>query len=221
MNGDDYVVTDLGMSGSLSGWMWGDFNYDEITNGDDYVIMDLVYGAQGSLVAPATDTDGDGLPDCWEAEFGLNPHAAADAGKMSAAGCLTNLQTFLAGINPRTIDFDGDNLPDWWEVQFSLDPEDPADAGQDWDRDRATNLQEYAARTHSLDLDDHPPQPGIPAAPENVRVVSNPDGSSDIYWDDVSDNETYFVIRDRLPNGTVIELGRGGPDATHFHIPAP
>jgi hypothetical protein len=46
------------------------------------------------------------------------------------------------------------------------------------------------------------------------------DGSRFFSWDDNSDNEEYFIIRDILPDGTVVELGRVGPGQTSFYLPA-
>ena len=74
-----------------------------------------IFGGNGmtfalGLQAGATitqDTDGDGLPDWWETQYGLNPASAAGAN--GAAGDpdgdgLTNLQEFLFGTNPLVFD---------------------------------------------------------------------------------------------------------------------
>lgn len=57
-----------------------------------------------SLPAPA-DRDGDGMPDFWEAQFGLNPNDPADA-KTIAAGGYSNIEHYLNSTNPR-----GDSVP--------------------------------------------------------------------------------------------------------------
>ncbi|HEY9155852.1 MAG TPA: thrombospondin type 3 repeat-containing protein [Opitutaceae bacterium] len=43
----------------------------------------------------ATDSDGDGIPDAWEVDHGLNPNNASDAGQLASDGSgLTNLQEY-------------------------------------------------------------------------------------------------------------------------------
>ena len=49
------------------------------------------------------DTDGDGLPDAYETEVGLNPNDATDGMKLSTSG-YSNLELFLNGVADRTID---------------------------------------------------------------------------------------------------------------------
>ena len=49
------------------------------------------------------DTDGDGLPDAYETEVGLNPNDASDGGKLSTSG-YSNLEVFLNGVADGQID---------------------------------------------------------------------------------------------------------------------
>jgi len=111
-------------------------------------------------------------------------------------------------------------MPDDWELAWYLDPDDSSDVSRDDDGDGKTNFEEFVAGTDPYDPYDGG-RPGVPAAPANVTVVTNLDGSREVYWVDSSDNETYFVIRDHLPDGSTVELGRVGPGRTHLHIPAP
>ncbi|HMO03567.1 MAG TPA: glycoside hydrolase family 31 protein [Kiritimatiellia bacterium] len=49
---------------------------------------------------PPADTDGDGMPDAWELQYGLNPNSAADASLDPDGDGFTNLQEYLNGTNP-------------------------------------------------------------------------------------------------------------------------
>lgn len=70
----------------------------------------------------AVDSDGDGIPDIWEVNNGLNPSDPNDAEQMSSqpfAHGLSNLQVYL---NPSVLQADGysslaDGIPDWWKIQ--------------------------------------------------------------------------------------------------------
>jgi hypothetical protein len=116
----------------------------------------------------STDTDGDGMPDWWEARYGLN-RLLNDAAGNPDGDELTNLAEYRAGRRPNlddqsgevslqssaftldTIglapDTDGDRLPDWWELLHGLDPL-VANATSDPDGDGWTNLEEYNAGTN-------------------------------------------------------------------------
>ena len=119
------------------------------------------------------------------------------------------------------LDSDSDGMPDDWELSNGLNPFDPFDALQDTDGDGKTNREEFEAGTDPQDPYDGKRRHGIPAAPRSVTVKTHDDGSRDVYWESASDNETYFVVREHLPGGAVVELGQVGPKMTHLHIPAP
>ncbi|MCC6352962.1 MAG: hypothetical protein IT577_03695, partial [Verrucomicrobiae bacterium] len=61
------------------------------------------------------DTDGDGLPDWWEAMY---------AGYVDDNDGLSPLDEYRYGTNPGNPDTDGDGLPDGWEAAHGLDPTD-------------------------------------------------------------------------------------------------
>ena len=53
----------------------------------------------GSTAAPA-DSDGDGMPDAWERQFGFDPNNASDNSQDKDKDGYTNLEEYLNGTNP-------------------------------------------------------------------------------------------------------------------------
>ena len=51
-------------------------------------------------LAPPTDTDGDGIPDFWEEQFGLNKNDPSDAAKPAKSDGYTNLEKYLNNSDP-------------------------------------------------------------------------------------------------------------------------
>lgn len=58
------------------------------------------------------DDDGDGMPDTWETNYGLNSLAASDAAVDGDADGLANLQEYQKGTSPTAPDTDGDTYLD-------------------------------------------------------------------------------------------------------------
>jgi hypothetical protein len=93
------------------------------------------------LNGSADDTDGDEMPDSWEATYGLNPFDPGDgSGDLDDDG-LTNSEEWAAGTLPTESDTDGDGASDATEVMARQNPLDPVDnvpvanAGQDQESD--------------------------------------------------------------------------------------
>ncbi len=78
------------------------------------------------------DTDGDGLPDGWEVNYGLNPLNSNDAEEDKDNDGLSNKEEFKYRIDPTKADTDGDGLSDIWEISNGFDPRDPNDKLIGW-----------------------------------------------------------------------------------------
>ncbi len=107
-----------------------------------FVALLLIFFSAYSIGQEAGDLDGDGLPDNWEAEHGLDGNNSSDAGEDPDGDGLNNTAEYLNGTDPNNSDTDGDLMDDGWEVENGLDPL-VDDAGEDPDDDGFTNLQEY------------------------------------------------------------------------------
>ncbi|MGA1820686.1 MAG: SBBP repeat-containing protein, partial [Thermoplasmatota archaeon] len=100
------------------------------------------------------DSDGDGMPDWWEDDQGLDK-TMDDASRDYDNDLLTNLQEFKLNTDPKNADTDGDELPDNWEYEHAYDEGksdlvgdiprwmDEFDSADDTDNDGTTNLEEF------------------------------------------------------------------------------
>ena len=72
------------------------------------------------------DSDGDGIPDEWEIEHGLDIFDPSDAYADFDEDELTNIQEYTFGTNPNIADSDGDSVSDSEEIiRENTDPLDP------------------------------------------------------------------------------------------------
>ena len=55
VNFDDYVRTDAGFNGGLSGWLNGDYDLNGAVDFDDYVLIDLGFNSQSGTLRAAVD----------------------------------------------------------------------------------------------------------------------------------------------------------------------
>jgi hypothetical protein len=118
-----------------------DYDGDGLTNLDEYTLY-----FEGKEVDPLNpDSDGDGLPDGWEVEFGLDVddlvESSADSDTFDDDG-LTNLQEYQFGTWPNKTDTDADGMPDDYEYIHGLNGS-KFDADEDKDNDTILNLAEY------------------------------------------------------------------------------
>lgn len=75
------------------------------------------------------DTDGDGIPDWWEKENGLNPKDPTDADQDPDGDGLTSIEEYSMNecLDPLNEDTDGDGFDDGKEIASGTDPCDPSD----------------------------------------------------------------------------------------------
>ncbi|AKJ65201.1 hypothetical protein [Kiritimatiella glycovorans] len=103
-----------------------------------------------------SDSDGDGMPDGWEVQYGFNPLYYADGGFDYDSDGLINADEYLNGTYPNDTDSEDDGMPDGWEVAGGLDPLTD-DTNGDPDGDGVNNLAEYQGGTHPQIANVSPP----------------------------------------------------------------
>jgi len=104
-------------------------------------------------------------------------------------------------------DTDHDGMPDEWEDTMGLNRDDPADRNGDLDGDGYTNLEEYL--NGLVDTYDYI------LRPVRLAVDTVIDYAVSLSWEDISDNETGFVI-ERKEGESWSELITTAADATSY-----
>ncbi len=88
---------------------------------DCHLILENVVSGVRKVIGKALmwdmDTDGDGMPDGWEVEYGLDPTNKWDKYWDKDGDKLTNYEEYILGTNPRNIDTDGDGLNDYFGLR--------------------------------------------------------------------------------------------------------
>ena len=103
------------------------------------------YPGRRPPVGSGEDCNGDGVPDAWYAQFGLDGCDIATGNADPDGDTLASKREFSLGTNPTKADSDGDALPDNSEVETHLT--NPASA--DSDSDGLTDGEEI--NTHATD----------------------------------------------------------------------
>ena len=103
---------------TFSEWQGG------ITGSDNPVTVTMDADITATAVFTAQDNDGDGLPDWWEAQNGLDLESD-DADADPDGDQLTNVQEYGYGTNPQSADSDSDGISDYDEIQNGTNPVDP------------------------------------------------------------------------------------------------
>ncbi|MCL4298836.1 MAG: hypothetical protein KJ077_24070 [Anaerolineae bacterium] len=126
-------------------------------------------------VNQTSDTDGDGMPDGWELDNGLDPEVD-DASDDADGDGATNLDEYQAGSDPQDADSDGDGVND--DVEIGTDPTHPLDTDGDGTPDFA-----------DLDDDDDSVPTSVECPAGSPCLNTDGDGAPD-YLDPDDDNDT-------------------------------
>ncbi|HAS8478182.1 TPA: hypothetical protein I7768_14410 [Vibrio vulnificus] len=119
------------------------------------VRKDGVLAAKRIIVSTGGDQDGDGLPDEFERQNGLNPSDPIDALEDIDKDGLTALEEYRLGTELRVADTDGDGLSDGEEVNLGQDGYVSDPLLQDTDGDGLNDGLEVILLTDPSDPNDH------------------------------------------------------------------
>ena len=82
---------------------------------DDYGRWGAVASREFQIIGTTDDQDGDGMPNGWENDNGLNPIDPNDGLLDNDNDGLVNKDEYDNGTNPNLADSDHDGPPDGWE----------------------------------------------------------------------------------------------------------
>lgn len=120
----------------------GDLDRDGCSNWDEYL---------RHTDPTVADTDGDGMPDGFEARHGLDPLDGADATGDADGDGLSNAEECALGSDPGRANTAGDGMDDGWKRRHGLDLLAEADTADDPDRDGVSTGNEYIGDTDPYD----------------------------------------------------------------------
>lgn len=147
--------------------------------------------------AAEADTDGDGIPDDWETNNGLDFNNPADAIQDADGDGVSNLNEYLVGTNPRDADSDNDGLSDSQELLLGTDSDN-----FDTDGDGISDGLEVKNGTDPLDPENSKSNDldgdGMLDSWETANGF-NPADPTDAYLDRDSDG---LINRDEYERGT-------------------
>lgn len=126
---------------------WVRPSFSGLSNGDSNDPVEQVDPVEEDVF----DADGDGLPDEWELEFGLDPEDGDDAFDDDDFDQLNNSDEYRYGTSPINPDTDGDTFRDGVEIQQGFNP---TGDGRIPERDpalkKAENLRDVVAEWNGI-----------------------------------------------------------------------
>jgi YD repeat-containing protein len=161
------------------GWIFNEGG--NFRSSETFAIGDTL--GSGFSKSPLIDTDGDGIPDSWETQYGMNPANPSDALNDMDGDGLINLQEYQKGTRPDIADTDSDGWSDYQEIYiYHTDPNN-ADTDGDGIKDSYDPVPLQNANHYSVS--------------ENFSIRHgnfNEGGSAS------RSSESYMVLNDRIGN---------------------